>query len=136
MNYGAHLVVTLVGLGLIMHFFLGGINPALLGIATLSAIMPDVDHDDSKGRLIVNAAVAIFTVWIAISGALLIALLLIVGWFVGSNFFVEHRGHFHSLIAAAVFGAMIAWALGFQEGIWAAIGYCAHLLEDMELKIW
>ncbi|MFA5412845.1 MAG: metal-dependent hydrolase [Candidatus Micrarchaeia archaeon] len=136
MNYPAHLAVTAIGLALIMEFFLGGVDIALVVIAALSALMPDMDHPEAKGRMIVNAAVAILAVWIAFAGSMLVAFLIILGWFVGSNFFVEHRGHFHSFAAAGLFGLLIYWALGEQAGLWAAIGYSAHILEDGMFKVW
>lgn len=101
-----HLAIGLLAALLALLFF-PSINPVIfIPLVLLGALLPDVDHENSK----INRLVPITR---------------IIPWF------FAHRGFFHSLwppflimVAAIIVGAPLI-------GVYLVIGYLSHLLSDM-----
>ncbi|MDD5172163.1 MAG: metal-dependent hydrolase [Candidatus ainarchaeum sp.] len=118
----------------------------------LAALVPDLDHDASKGRQILDMVAIGFagsTAYMSgcgnglcippiekISG-MVTALLAMVGiYFLFFKFFKpKHRGITHTLVATAVFGAILSFLTGFTVAIVGAVGYFSHLVADQHIKL-
>ncbi|MBI5227220.1 metal-dependent hydrolase [Candidatus Micrarchaeota archaeon] len=150
MNYQAHAVIGGVLCGTLAYFlgtgFLGngffGIVFALI-IGGLSALVPDLDHDTSKGRKIMDWAVIVFSLilaYFASSGVVLSMLFfffaLVGAYFVIFKFFKpKHRGITHTIVACFVFSILLFFLAGKDFAIFGFVGYLSHLLADKEMKI-
>ncbi len=124
----------------------------LVAFGALSALVPDLDHDSSKGRKILDTAVIAFSLlavylWNCLgticipSGAkilpsLILFLAIVGGYFIAFRIFKpRHRGITHTLAANAVFGIALWVVFGDLIAIAGAIGYFSHLLADQHVKI-
>ncbi len=121
----------------------------------LGSDLPDIDHDNSLIRryVIASSTLICFPLTYLYTGHLdfnftqrtatsIIAslIVLLLGW--TSKFFTKHRGHFHSVTAAIIYGSIIYIAslrittkYAYLTGIYAFIGYILHLILDKTLKI-
>jgi membrane-bound metal-dependent hydrolase YbcI (DUF457 family) len=129
-------------LGLAFFFFFGA----------LAALVPDLDHDASKGRQILDMVAIAFAGSTAYMsgcgkticvpevqkiGGMVIALLAMVGvYFLFFKFFKpKHRGITHTLVAAAVFGVLLSFLAGTTVAIVGAVGYVSHLVADSHIRL-
>ncbi len=129
-------------LGLMFFFVFGG----------LAALVPDLDHDASKGRQILDMVAIGFAGSTAYMsgcgngicipamekiGGMVIALLAMVGiYFLFFKFFKpKHRGITHTLVATVVFGAILSFMTGFTVAMVGAVGYLSHLVADQHIKV-
>jgi membrane-bound metal-dependent hydrolase YbcI (DUF457 family) len=130
----------------------------LLGLAFftvfggLAALVPDLDHDASKGRQVLDMVAILFAGSTAYmsgcgdklcipgfqkAGAMVVALLAMVGvYFLFFKFFKpRHRGITHTLAACSVFGVLLYFLTGLMVAIVGTVGYLSHLAADRQIKI-
>ena len=144
MNWKGHLTVgffTAIGITAVIKP--GLVETGLLVLlCAFSALLPDIDHDMSKGRKIVD------------SMALVIPFAL--GWSATNNFIAsagpaflffgiytvlfrvfkpKHRGITHTGIATIIFASVIYLLYGPVAGLYAGAGYLSHLIADKHLRI-
>jgi membrane-bound metal-dependent hydrolase YbcI (DUF457 family) len=122
------------------------------GFGALSALVPDLDHDSSKGRKVLDSVVIVFALVAAYLGGcggtacvpqagqiipLAILSLAIVGlYFVLFRLFKpRHRGITHTLFANAVFGIALYLLIGSAVAIAGTAGYFSHLVADRHVRI-
>jgi inner membrane protein len=140
--------------GLIVAFALGsGTIQAIIiiGVASLSSLVPDIDHDSSKVRKAADVAVPIgaFAFSIASTCAndffcifpnlmeILILGLAITGLYMIVLTFLrpKHRGITHTLFSAAIFGLILYLFSGFPFALAGFAGYSSHLFGDKHIKV-
>lgn len=120
-----------------LAFFAGG-----------SALLPDIDHSDSKVKKLLDKLiifVAIIFTWLfycrEISCLLSEEFALRTFAFVGAYFIIftffgpKHRGITHSLLLCLFFTAIIWFILGWKFALAGGLGYFSHLLADREIKL-
>jgi len=147
------------------HFFIGaavgGILAFLLNLniftalapilmCAFSALVPDIDHQDSKirqfGNYSVLAAAVLFSILLTCDNALCIVgswhniIVLSLAIFGGYNFFMiflmpHHRGFVHSLTAATLYATILFFITNAHLASFGFAGYLSHLLADKEIKI-
>jgi len=119
----------------------------------LCALVPDLDHDSSKGRQWLDiAAVGFSLMMVYRSGCgdalgfcipgldeirgMAIAFLALCGiYFLFFRFFKpKHRGITHTLVACLVFGVLIYVFTGFQLAMIGLVAYFSHLFADQHIK--
>jgi len=123
---------------------------ALFGL--ISALVPDLDHNDSKGKQILDAGiVAIVTSSLLFSScgsqfciptigsfqSMIISALAIFGaYFLLFLFFKPtHRGITHTVAACSVYSVLIYMVLGLDFAFAGFIGYFSHLAADTHIRI-
>jgi membrane-bound metal-dependent hydrolase YbcI (DUF457 family) len=133
----------------VASYFLGFDNLILLAIiGGLAALLPDLDHDTSKGRKILDFTVIILSFVVvymkSCSGQLCVPdIQILITWlgFLGLYFLIfwffkpKHRGITHTLLAAifvAIAGYLI---LGYEYAAVILIGYLSHLIADGVFKV-
>ena len=137
--YGAGLSVVFV---FILKYLFGWYETSLLAtiiVLLISPLVPDLDHPMGKlhqwvmtlGFLI--AGIGIVGTYFKLDGDY--TTLVIVGAIIaGVTFFnaiwTSHRGFWHSIPMALIYGAIVFWVAGLQLGILAAFGFWTHLLFD------
>jgi membrane-bound metal-dependent hydrolase YbcI (DUF457 family) len=121
-------------------------------MGALSALAPDLDLPQSKGRRMMDLLVIIsvfLLVWFSGCGSSLCvpgfaavqpmaitALALLGAYFLLFTLFKpRHRGITHSLLACAAFGVLAYLVFGVTLAAAALVGYASHLLADNEIKI-
>ncbi|MEK6982386.1 MAG: metal-dependent hydrolase [Candidatus Micrarchaeota archaeon] len=148
MNWKSHVIIGCL-LTLAIFLFLFNIRDyATLIVLTifggLSALLPDLDHDLSKGRKILNVFVILgsilFFVFFSNSYSLQNSLtypLAVVGiYFILFAFFKpRHRGVTHSIVFAVSYGIILFFLAGIDFAVAGFIGYFSHLLADGMIKI-
>ncbi|VVC03200.1 LexA-binding, inner membrane-associated putative hydrolase [Candidatus Bilamarchaeum dharawalense] len=151
MRWRSHAVIGALCSVLILYLLSTHEVSDLLVIAifgALSALTPDLDHEMSKGRKLLDIGfifssfailywsgchgeicspdVSIFIMWLAVLG----------GYFLLFRFFKpKHRGITHSLVATFVFGMIIYVLLDWKFTVVGVLGYLSHLLADKEIKL-
>ena len=117
---------------------------------SLCALLPDLDHDHSKGRKILDTAAILVAaaigylyacrggLCIPVSGAVpgLVVFLIIAGaYFVFFKLFKpRHRGITHTIAAALAFGIFVFLAAGLVPAVCGFSAYFSHLLADRQIK--
>lgn len=118
----------------------------------LAALVPDLDHDASKGRQILDMVAIGFAGSTAYMsgcgksicipemqriGGMVVALLAMVGiYFLFFKFFKpKHRGITHTLVATVVFGVLLYFLTGLTVAIVGIVGYASHLVADQHIKL-
>lgn len=155
MNYKQHFLVgilcSLVALFLLGHQFLSFSSIFLVLICAIFALLPDVDHDLSKGKQLLDYSSIVFSFFISYSISCNYscslslpsfiditknALILIGGYFVFIRFFKpKHRGITHSLTFSALLGILLYFLFGFDFSFFAILGYVSHLFADNHLRL-
>ena len=119
--------------------------------AGLSALVPDLDHDASKGRQWLDLAFigfAFMTVYgsgcgtsiclpnLDKLGAMLITFFAMAGvYFLFFRFCKpKHRGITHTLTATAVFAVLLYFIVGRTLALAGLVGYFSHLVADQHIK--
>ncbi|VVC02190.1 LexA-binding, inner membrane-associated putative hydrolase [uncultured archaeon] len=152
MNWPAHAAVGAIS-GLALALLLGlNATAALLPVAlcAFSALVPDIDHGESKIRQITDAAALLFAVFLAVVSTCpqlncaagvwktaAIYCLAVFGLYaiVMAYIMPNHRGIIHSLLFAAIYAVVVLLLSDWQLAIFATVGYCSHLAADKEIKI-
>ncbi len=154
MDWRSHM---LIGAALTLCvFYLTGtrdlVQLALFGIlGAFSALVPDLDHDSSKGRKWLDGAFTVFallSVYLGSCGGICIptagslgpmAILffaMIGAYFILFRFFKpRHRGITHTIFACAVFAVGMYFFFGLRPAIAGLSGYFSHLLADQHVKM-
>ena len=154
MDWRTHALVaftlTLVVFGFLWpQSMLGALGLAFL--AGVSALLPDLDHEMSKGRAVLNRLVP-FAALAAVSSHTcstlecffstekLISILILTAALVGvyAIFFTylkpKHRGITHSLLFTFLYGGILYLIAGAIIALAGFIGYASHLLLDRHIK--
>jgi len=155
MDWRSHALIGAV-FALAAGFLLGtdGILQLIfIGIfGALCALIPDLDHDASKGRQWLDLAAVGFSAimvtrsgcgeWFCVPGldglrAMAIAFLALVGvYFLFFRFFKpKHRGITHTLVACLVFGVLIYIFDGLTLGLIGMTAYFSHLFADQHIRL-
>ncbi|MFH0738125.1 MAG: metal-dependent hydrolase [Candidatus Micrarchaeota archaeon] len=139
------------GFALGVHDIFGLIFVAVFG--ALCALVPDLDHDSSKGRQWLDIAAVGFSIMIVYSSGcgdgagfcvpgldelrgMIVAFLALCGiYFLFFRFFKpKHRGITHTLAACLVFGVLVYVFTGFQLAVIGLFAYFSHLFADQHIK--
>lgn len=156
LTYGA--ILNFIFVGLMWYFFdWFGLEPFLVGqiiiISMLSPLVPDLDHEMGKlhqwimavGFVIAFAGITLFlltsefittqNVTVDLSNSwvkMIIAGVLIAGISFFNANYSNHRGFWHSIPMAIIFGAIVTLIVGFniQLGVLALFGFWTHLISD------
>ncbi len=124
----------------------------LTAFGALSALVPDLDHDSSKGRKLLDTFIIVFAllavyVWECGGGlcipapasllpSMILFLAIIGGYFIAFRIFKpRHRGITHTLAANAVFGIALYVIFGDLIAVAGTVGYFSHLLADQHVKL-
>lgn len=153
MNWPEHMLIGALA-GALVAYFLGAdllTSSLIIGMASVSALAPDIDHDSSKIRQAANLVVPLAAFSFAITSAcgnslqcifarkesIFISGLAITGFYMLIMAFLKprHRGIIHTLSAAAVFGMLIYILSGSTFAIAGFAGYFSHLLADRQIKL-
>lgn len=126
---------------------------ALLGcFGAMSALLPDLDHDASKGRKILDAVFMLLACFIAYFGGCgggiclpgiaaaatmaIVFLALLGAYFLLFRLFKpRHRGITHTLVACLAFGILLIVSAGRDFAIAGMLGYLSHLAADNHLRL-
>jgi membrane-bound metal-dependent hydrolase YbcI (DUF457 family) len=153
MRWRSHAVIGAALSGLVF-WFLGVREPVLLAslaaFGALSALVPDLDHESSKGRKILDVcfvAFALLAVYLGGCGLrlcgqetllpLALAFLALMGaYFILFRFFKpRHRGITHTLLACGAFGLLLYLIAGPALALAGFAGYLSHLIADNHVKL-
>ncbi|MCP4646473.1 MAG: hypothetical protein GY852_01900 [bacterium] len=153
MNWPEHMFIGAL-FGLILALFLqlpileGGL---VAGMAAISALAPDIDHDSSKIRKISNITVPIaafgFSFAATCSEGLMCTLddmrsVIILGLAITGLYMIvitffkpKHRGITHTIFSALVFAVFIYIFSDLNFALAGFAGYTSHLLADKHIRI-
>ncbi|MFN7990801.1 MAG: metal-dependent hydrolase [Candidatus Micrarchaeia archaeon] len=155
MRWRAHLLVGAV-LVFCVSYLAGGRDPLSLALLSafgaLCALAPDLDHESSKGRKLLDAAVIAFAflsayIWSCGGAACLpsiakllpalIIFLAVLGCYliIFRLFKPKHRGITHTIAANIVFAAALYVVFGEAIAAAGAVGYFSHLLADQHIRL-
>lgn len=155
MMWRSHIVIGAI-LAIIVFWVIGTRDfptLAILGVfGALCALAPDLDHESSKGRKILDIAFIAFAAITAYLGACsgkvclpaiisiypaaIVFLALVGTYFILFRLFKpRHRGITHTLVACLVFGVLIYLVAGWTLAIAGSIGYLSHLFADGLIKV-
>lgn len=156
MRWRAHVLIGAF-LSFAVLYLLGARDPIGLALLSsfgaLSALVPDLDHDSSKGRKILDMAVLIFSllaVYLWDCGgtacvpapakalpSIMLFLAIVGGYFILFLVFKpKHRGITHTLLANSAFGLALWLIFGDSIAIAGTVGYFSHLLADGHVKLY
>lgn len=154
MDWRSHAMIGAI-LGLGVFLLLGSDIVTLLMVtvfAGLSALVPDLDHDASKGRQWLDMAFvgfAFMTVYgsacgtgiclpaFGAMGGMIVTFLAMAGMYFLFFRFLKprHRGITHTLVACLVFGALLFFMTGRMLALAGTIGYASHLIADQHIRL-
>jgi membrane-bound metal-dependent hydrolase YbcI (DUF457 family) len=155
MDWKAHIVIGAVFAFAAAYIVEVRAFPELVFFAffgALSALVPDLDHESSKGRKILDSAMVLIAAVIGylyvcggglcvpgigkLFDAAAIFLIIAGAYFVFFRFFKpRHRGITHTLAACSVFGVLVYLAAGFLPALAGFAGYLSHLVADRQIKL-
>lgn len=116
---------------------------ALTTFGGLSALLPDLDHDLSKGRKILDVIVILGSILFfvfffnsySLQNSILYSLALMGIYFVLFALFKpRHRGVTHSIVFAVIYSVILFFLADFNLAVAGFIGYFSHLLADGMIK--
>lgn len=155
MDWRSHALIGAVSAPLLL-FILGAHGIVELAAAALmgalAALVPDLDHQASKGRQILDAsaiAAACLVVYMSGCGTAIcipslhslqsmavVSLAMLGAYFVFFTLFKPaHRGITHSLAACVAFGVLSYFLFGMVLAVAGLVGYLSHLVADREVKV-
>ncbi|MGB9719378.1 MAG: metal-dependent hydrolase [Candidatus Anstonellales archaeon] len=140
MNWPAHVLFGLVAGAVAVYFF--NLDYFLLVFSILGALAPDIDHDSSKIRKIVDWSFPILALFMAyahfktINETVFVYALALIGIYhiVITYLKPKHRGITHTFVFAFIISAIIYFLFSLNAGILFFIGYASHLISDLKLK--
>ena len=156
MNWRSHALIGFVAAALIIYFLTGTSNPLLLLVLSLfgliSALVPDLDHNDSKGKQLLDLGIVgvvssslLFSscggklcmpTFNTIQSMIVSALAIFGAYFLFFLFLKpKHRGITHSIIACFVYTVLIYVIFGAIFATAGFVGYFSHLAADRHIKI-
>jgi len=140
--------------GVLVAYLLGAdllTSSLIVGMASVSALAPDIDHDSSKIRHAANFVVPLAAFSFAATSScenntqcifaqresILLSGLAITGLYMVIMVFLKprHRGIIHTVAAAAVFGILVYILSDSTFAIAGFAGYFSHLLADRQIKL-
>lgn len=155
MDWRTHALLAFALALIVFAFLLPQPVLAVFGLAFLSsvsALLPDLDHEMSKGRAWLNRAVPFVALgmvsvqscssWECFfstdrMSSILLGTAALVG--VYSIFFTflkpKHRGVTHSFLFSILYGGALYVIAGFAVALAGFVGYASHLLLDKEMKL-
>ncbi|MFH1221738.1 MAG: metal-dependent hydrolase [Candidatus Micrarchaeota archaeon] len=152
MNWSAHLLIG-VAVGCLLAFLLGlGWQAALIPIAlaAFSALVPDIDHGESKIRQFSDLAAIAFAVFFAVAAKCPAFACTLSSWqdtavyalaifgayaIVMTYVMPRHRGIIHSILFAVIYAVLLLLLSNLQFALFGLAGYLSHLLADREIKL-
>lgn len=124
-----------LGIPLLSWRFLFLYSPIIL----FSFLLPDMDHQISKPRLISTLLLLIIIIYFAIMGDIPYIIgfssLLLIIWVLPLMKGWKHRGHMHSILFILII-SLLAISIDFKLAIMVFIGQFSHLIADLEFKLW
>ncbi|MFH2106454.1 MAG: metal-dependent hydrolase [Candidatus Micrarchaeota archaeon] len=144
MNWKAHVTIAIF-LALFLFYFMRfpfEVSLPLVIFAGLSALVPDLDHDMSKGRQMLNYAVFGYAIAFSYSASGSLGQKSIVFFaIIGAYFLIitflkpRHRGIVHSILVCVLYSLLVYVLIGLNFAIAGFVGYFSHLLADKEMKL-
>jgi len=147
MQWRTHILIGAVAT-VIFGYLLGFHDILFLAIVGgFAALLPDLDHDMSKGRKLLDIAIlalSFLSIYLSECKGLCIpktSMLVIWLAFVGIYFTIfrffkpKHRGITHTVAAALVFTTAGYLILGYEYAFGIFIGYLSHLTADGVFKL-
>ncbi len=154
MDWRSHIMIGAV-LALAAFLIIGADIPTLIIVTAfggLSALVPDLDHDSSKGRKWLDVAFigfAFITVYgsacgsgfcipgLGSVGGMLVAFLAMAGvYFLFFRFLKpRHRGITHTIAACAAFGILLFFMTDRTLALAGTLGYASHLAADRHIRL-
>ena len=150
MNWKGHIafgIVFVASLLLIDKFYYNFFFPNIGWITYLiytplllmSFLLPDIDHQISKVRLVITLCLIISIIGSAltnqISYVIILSIILLSIWILFLLPGWHHRGHAHSIIFIAIVSALVI-LLSWKIAIVFFFGAFSHLIADGCIKIW
>lgn len=144
MNYPAHFFIGMVtGVIIGLYFKLSFLSLIIWSfVGGLAALLPDIDHPQSKGTQILNIVVMAISFFLAyncfndwlyiILGGLFIYMMYKLFYII---FKPRHRGITHSLAAVGVVTFISYIIFKWPYMLFIPIGYLTHLVSDGVLKL-
>jgi membrane-bound metal-dependent hydrolase YbcI (DUF457 family) len=147
----AGLVLTVIAL---LAFGITEISSLVIlgAIGGLSALVPDLDHESSRGRKLLDVAFIGFAFLTALTSGCGSSICLpdfgqlsdmvVVFFAIAGMYFVfftflkpNHRGITHTIAATVVFSMLLFIAAGRETAIAGFCGYFSHMIADRHIKI-
>jgi membrane-bound metal-dependent hydrolase YbcI (DUF457 family) len=156
MNWRSHALIGFAASALFTFFITGTSNPLLLFVLSLfgliSALVPDLDHNDSKGKQILDLGiVGVVTSSLLFSTcggklcmptinslqSMIVSALAIFGAYFLFFLFLKpkHRGITHTIVSCSVYSVLICIVLGIDFAVAGFIGYFSHLAADTQIRL-
>jgi membrane-bound metal-dependent hydrolase YbcI (DUF457 family) len=155
MDWKAHTVIGAIFALASAHILEVRDFPELVFLAffgALCALLPDLDHESSKGRKILDSAmllIALIIGWLFACGGSVCVPAVESLYSIGTVFFIilgayffifrvfkpRHRGITHTLVSCFAFGVLVYFAAGFVPALAGFSGYLSHLVADRQIKI-
>lgn len=158
MNWKPHVIIGCITAAIIFLFIYPAWNNPfqlllLILFAGLSALVPDIDHRESKGKTILDLGFILIVAGyvyattcgkgglclpsFAVLKSMAITFLAMLGlYFLFFRFMKpHHRGITHTLLATVVFGALVYLLIDSLFAFAAIIGYASHLIADKKIKV-
>ena len=149
MNWKSHILFGML-LSMIVFYIIGIDFYELIvyGVfAGIFALVPDLDHELSKGKKILDIVFSLVILailyWLECKGICIPSPNIFVNWLMvlGIYFLVfrffkpKHRGMTHSIVFAVILASGLFFLVGYKMALAGFIGYCSHLIGDKEIKL-
>ncbi len=160
MNWRAHFLIgsaaAIIFIAIMINLGFNLLDNPLLSVILvlfggMSALVPDLDHHDSKGKAILDIGfILIIAFYIynvncgiglclppidAVRSMIQLFLAMVGAYFLFFRFFKPaHRGITHTLFASAIYGIIIYCMLDWMPALVATSGYFSHLVADFHIK--
>jgi membrane-bound metal-dependent hydrolase YbcI (DUF457 family) len=140
MNWKMHFLIAAISTLLFSYYVLKSDFFLIIQLslfAGMSALVPDLDHELSKGRKLADLSAVIFAAFFAYLTGSLVSFFIVLGvyFFLFLILKPRHRGITHSLFSCFVFSVLVYLFAGFKFAVAGFIGYLSHLVADMEIKV-
>lgn len=140
MDWKAHFIIGTLIVLLTSSFILKFDILQTIGLslfAGMASLIPDLDHELSKGKKIADLIAVFLSAAIAFLSSSVLLFFAILGfYFLAFKIFKpRHRGITHTLVSCLAFSALVFVFAGFNFAVIGMIGYLSHLVADKELKL-
>lgn len=141
MNWASHVLFGLIAGGIAAYFF--NFDYFLVVFSVLGALAPDIDHDSSKIRKIIDfsfpplALAMVYSYFRTINETVIVYTLALIGIYhiVITYLKPKHRGITHTFAFAFLISAIIYLLFSLNAGILFFIGYASHLAADLKITL-
>ena len=132
MDWKTHVALGIVLSAMVFYFLFGIVNPILIAIAGLAALIPDIDQEISKGKKLLDVLVILFAILVALPSQSIVLFLAVIGayFIIYKLLKPKHRGITHTVIACLAFTVLVYFTAGLMFAIAVFIGYLSHLIAD------